>query len=85
LEALQKSRRWVFIGYSLPAADFEIRHLLKTAQLGRRKRPDVHAVLWKDGDGHIAGKREFCSFLGLRPSDVRGEGVVKWIEGGSKL
>lgn len=33
LDALRRARRWIFIGYSLPQADFEIRALLKTAQL----------------------------------------------------
>lgn len=32
-EILSKSEHWVFIGYSLPQADFEFKHLLKAAQL----------------------------------------------------
>src|SRR5512133_1574205 len=30
---LRNSGRWVFIGYSLPAADFEFKHLLKRVEL----------------------------------------------------
>jgi hypothetical protein len=32
---LQLANRWLFVGYSLPEADIEIRHLLKSAQLAR--------------------------------------------------
>ncbi len=32
-EVLNKADRWVFIGYSLPDADYEFKHLLKIAQL----------------------------------------------------
>lgn len=37
---LAQSRRWHFIGYSLPDADYEFKHLLKRAQL-RRQRDDL--------------------------------------------
>ena len=36
---LRKADRWIFIGYSLPAADYEFKHLLKRVQLSRKKRP----------------------------------------------
>jgi len=32
-DLLARSRHWIFIGYSLPRADFELKSLLKTAQL----------------------------------------------------
>jgi hypothetical protein len=36
---LAKSDHWVFIGYSLPEADYEFKHLLKSAQL-RKSNPE---------------------------------------------
>jgi NAD-dependent SIR2 family protein deacetylase len=36
---LRESRTWVFIGYSLPAADFEFKFLLKRIQLSRVNQP----------------------------------------------
>jgi hypothetical protein len=33
------SEKWVFIGYSLPAADYEFKHLLKRVQLARAIAP----------------------------------------------
>jgi hypothetical protein len=32
---LRQAKKWVFIGYSLPAADYEFKHLLKRVQLSR--------------------------------------------------
>jgi hypothetical protein len=34
-QLLRDSKRWVFIGYSLPTADFEFKYLLKRVQLSR--------------------------------------------------
>jgi hypothetical protein len=34
-ELLQEAKTWIFIGYSLPAADYEFKHLLKRVQLSR--------------------------------------------------
>ncbi len=37
---LRQAKTWVFIGYSLPAADFEFKFLLKRIQLSRKKQPN---------------------------------------------
>src|SRR5205807_60116 len=46
---LREAKNWVFIGYSLPAADFEFKYLLKRVQLSRRKAPNF-AVVSGGGD-----------------------------------
>jgi len=63
-EILAASNRWVFVGYSLPKADFELKHLLKCSQLmlahlaGQpRRRIDVVSK----GD---AARAEYESFFG---------------------
>lgn len=38
-EILRAANRWVFIGYSLPAADYEFKYLLKRTQLSRSYEP----------------------------------------------
>ncbi len=38
-ELLRSASKWVFIGYSLPAADYEFKYLLKRTQLSRQKQP----------------------------------------------
>lgn len=37
---LREAKTWIFIGYSLPAADYEFKHLLKRVQLSRN-RPEL--------------------------------------------
>jgi len=40
-ELLRGANRWIFIGYSLPAADYEFRYLLKRIQLSRKEKPEI--------------------------------------------
>lgn len=43
-ELLRYAHRWIFIGYSLPPADYEFKYLLKRAQLARTRQPDLVVV-----------------------------------------
>lgn len=43
-ELLRAANRWVFIGYSLPPADYEFKYLLKRIQLSRSKQPSFVIV-----------------------------------------
>jgi hypothetical protein len=43
-ELLRSASRWVFIGYSLPAADYEFKYLLKRTQLSRVKQPEFVVI-----------------------------------------
>ncbi|KQR80522.1 hypothetical protein [Sphingomonas sp. Leaf343] len=43
-ERLKRAADWVFVGYSLPAADFEFKHLLKRIQLSEGERPRITVV-----------------------------------------
>jgi hypothetical protein len=58
---LRQADRWLFVGYSLPEADIEIRHLLKTAELAHadlaRLRIDV--ILKCDKNASIRHERLF--------------------------
>ncbi len=48
-ELLSNSDKWLFIGYSLPEADYEFKHLLKIAQLKykhiRNNAPSIEVIL----------------------------------------
>lgn len=72
--ALHTARRWLFIGYSLPEADIEIRSLLKTAQLAQKREPTIDIVLKGD---RAAGKR-YARFLGANVN-VFLDGLDAWI------
>jgi hypothetical protein len=41
---LRGADKWVFIGYSLPSADYEFKHLLKRVQLARLKPPEFVVI-----------------------------------------
>jgi hypothetical protein len=41
---LRQAKKWIFIGYSLPAADYEFKHLLKRVQLSMRTSPEFVVI-----------------------------------------
>lgn len=64
---LKSTVDWVFIGYSMPAADFEFKHLLKRVQLTEHTRPNITVITGgSDAESTIA---RFKSFFG----DVEGK------------
>lgn len=64
---LKTTADWVFIGYSMPAADFDFKHLLKRVQLTEKTRPDITVITGgNDADATIT---RFTKFFG----DVAGE------------
>ena len=75
---LQLAGNWLFVGYSLPEADIEIRHSLKSAQLARRdsQRVSIDVVLKEDCE---SGKR-YKRFFGLADNLVFQDGIDEWID-----
>jgi hypothetical protein len=63
-QILKQAKRWVFIGYSLPAADYEFKYLLKRIELARPKPPDIIVVT--GGDGATTTRDNFRHFFGTR-------------------
>jgi len=59
---LRNAKNWIFIGYSLPAADFEFKYLLKRVQLSRRV-PPVFAVV-SGGDLSDRAYQHYQRFFG---------------------
>jgi len=59
---LRAAKAWIFIGYSLPAADYEFKHLLKCVQLTRRERPEL--VLVTRGNGAESTRKNYQRFFG---------------------
>jgi hypothetical protein len=68
-EYLKTSVDWVFIGYSMPAADFEFKHLLKRVQLTEKTRPKITVIAGGDKAAADATVARFTKFFG----DVAGE------------
>jgi hypothetical protein len=75
--SLQLAGKWLFVGYSLPEADIEIRHLLKSAQLARpdSRKVSINVVLKEDCD---AGER-YERFFGITDDFVFQDGIDEWI------
>jgi hypothetical protein len=76
-ESLRSAERWLFIGYSMPEADVEIRHLLKTAELSHRRgtRPRIDVVL---KDDHSAGLR-YRRLFGRAIRGISNAGIERWV------
>jgi hypothetical protein len=63
---LRAARRWIFVGYSLPAADFEFKYLLKRVELSHPKPLEI--VLITGGDGAKLTRNAYEGFFGERLS-----------------
>jgi hypothetical protein len=74
---LQLANKWLFVGYSMPEADVEVRHLLKSTQLARREPPTplIDVVLKKD----CAAGTRYQRFFGLPTGKVFQDGTERWV------
>jgi NAD-dependent SIR2 family protein deacetylase len=76
---LRDAKQWVFVGYSFPDADFELRHLLKAAQLGRADRSRVRITVVLRRDYHAAAR--FKQFFGNAIESCEMKGFDEWVNG----
>ena len=61
---LRKADKWIFIGYSLPAADFEFKHLLKRVQLSRAQPPKFVVITGGPDEATKTTYRNYQGFFG---------------------
>lgn len=61
---LRDAATWIFIGYSLPGADFEFKHLLKRVQLSRKIPPSIFLVTGGGMKAARATERNYQRFFG---------------------
>lgn len=73
---LRDARHWLFVGYSLPEADFQLRHLLKTAQLGRADPSEIKVTVVACQDRQTI--KRFQRFFGASVETVENGGFQKW-------
>jgi len=66
---LRDSDRWVFIGYSLPGADFEFKYLLKRVELARAKPPRIVVVSGGDKEATSRTLKNYQGIFGSRVED----------------
>lgn len=77
---LANSKHWIFVGYSLPESDFELKHMIKSAQLrlshikGEKRKIDV--VIYNDNDT----KTKYEKFFGINNVTVYNQGLEEYIK-----
>lgn len=76
-DSLRRSETWLFVGYSMPEADFEFKQILKSAELATRddKQKRIQVVLKK---GPAAERYE--RFFGLDENCVSQDGLKEWVK-----
>lgn len=76
---LSEADHWVFIGYSLPKADFEIKHLLKVAQLSmahQRERRKLKIDVVVKGD---SAREDYEGFFGRDSFTFYADGLESYV------
>src|SRR5262249_52566192 len=63
-DLLRNAKKWVFIGYSLPAADYEFKYLLKRVQLSRKDHPEIMVVSGGNAKGVRLAYNHYRRFFG---------------------
>jgi hypothetical protein len=79
---LAHAETWTFIGYSLPQADFEFKHLLKRVQLARRKAPLIRVVTGGSREAIKATKENYRRLFGRALGEVFEAGLQDGILSG---
>jgi NAD-dependent SIR2 family protein deacetylase len=72
-DLLRRAKTWTFIGYSMPAADYEFKYLLKRVQLSLKDQPKFFVITGgapkEDGDKEdgdiVRTHRNYQGFFGL--------------------
>lgn len=78
LTLLREASYWLFIGYSLPEADFAFKHLLKTAEAASLgSGPKQMRAVSRDGTGLV--RERYSRFFGSRLVDFYNEGLDTWV------
>jgi len=63
-ELLREAATWVFIGYSLPPADYEFKYLLKWVELSRGEAPEFVVITDGESSRAEATRRNYQKFFG---------------------
>lgn len=75
---LREADAWLIIGYSLPEADFEFLHLLKSSQLARKKPVQLPIEVVVQGSADTI--KRYQQFFGLKKQHIKSGGIKKWTE-----
>ncbi len=77
-DALTHADKWIFIGYSLPQADYEFKHLLKISELKlshlKNGKPEIDVVLLNSKNT----VSKYKSFFGNRIGTICNGGIIEY-------
>lgn len=76
-QTLREATRWVFIGYSLPDADYEFKYLLKRVQASRETEPDFVVITGDDLETTYKAYQKFFGRGIKRDENVFGKGLTE--------
>jgi hypothetical protein len=76
-DALRESPVWLFVGYSMPEADFEFRQVLKSAELANRERRQRQIQVVLKDDKQAADR--YRTFFGLSADSLDNTGFKDWV------
>jgi hypothetical protein len=72
---LDEADKWVFIGYSLPEADFVFTHLLKCVQKSKTPTKKIIAIMYKD----MKGRKKYYNLFGKSNVKVYNKGLEDFV------
>jgi hypothetical protein len=80
-KSLADSNHWIFVGYSLPEADYELKHLLKVAQLrAPHRRPLTRKQIEVVTGGSDSTRQKFERFFGLGKIEFHERGLAEYVK-----
>ena len=79
-DVLSNADKWIFIGYSMPQADYEFKHLLKISEMKfrhkRERKPDIDAVILKSN----STRQKYESFFGNSINRICNGGIAEYLD-----
>lgn len=78
-ELLANAEKWIFVGYSLPEADFELKHLIKSAELRLKHKGierEIDVVVYHDS----YAMSKFERFFGAQNVNLFDEGLSGYVQ-----
>lgn len=76
---LSEADKWVFIGYSLPEADYELKHLIKSAEIRLKHKTapkEIDVVLYEDE----YAKKKVERFFGVENVRIFEKGLSEYVQ-----
>ena len=75
---LANATKWIFIGYSLPEPDFELKHLIKSAELRlkhKKMKREIDVVIYHDTNT----QNKFQKFFGTENVNIFDNGLSNYV------